>query len=203
MPTEQSTLVAGNVTITVSQASDLPGAVILGSQTIHSDGPIATIRGHTISAMSSGFVLISSDTDVPFTKTSATAEPTLVPLVAGSLTLTAEVVEGSSGAISIVGTTLAKEGDSATLQDGHTLRWKPSGIEIAHSNSTETMSSTVLTSSATIPIATVVDPSSSAPSRTVEYPTETSEPAESAGKKTLIGFLGMKVMMLLVVYAIY
>jgi hypothetical protein len=86
------------------------------------------------------------------------------------------------------------------------VRFKPSGIEIARSNLTETMSSTTLAGSSSstvpVPIATIVDPSESAPSRTVEYPTETSEPADSAGVRSSVCLLGMGVMMLFVAHAL-
>lgn len=200
-PTSYSTLVAADLTLTASQASDSPDAVVLGDHTFNSDDPVATISGHVMSAPSSDFVLVSSNSDITFTELTADSEPTLVPLVAGSLTVTAEVAEGSSGAISIGGTTLAKDGDFATLQDGYTVRFKPSGVEIARSNSTEFMSSTTLPGSSPtvpVPIATVVDASESAPSRTVENPTEASETADSAGEKSSVCLLGMGVMVFFV-----
>lgn len=172
-----STLVAGDLTVTASPVSSLPDAVVLGSHTFHPDDPVATISGHVISAISSGFVLVSSDAAVTFTEISANSDHSLVPLVAGSLTVTAEVAEGSSGAISVGGTTLAKDGDFATLQDGHTLRFNPSGIEVVQSNMTVLMS----TASETEPTAATT--STSTPSRTMEYPTESIETADSAGEK--------------------
>jgi hypothetical protein len=205
VPTGYSTLAAADLTITASQASGVPGAVVVGGHTFLSDDPVATISGFVVSALSSSLVLVSSDSHIPFTEIPASADPTFVPLAAGSLTVTAEVVEGSPGAFSVGGTTLAKDGDFATLQDGHTLRFKPSGIEIARSNSTELMSSTVSMSSAVVPIATVVIPSSSSsstPSRTVEYPTETSEPTDNAGGRSLVGLLGVSLMTLIVAYVL-
>lgn len=202
-PTEHSTLVAADLTVTVSRASDFPDAMVLGGHTFNSDNPVATISGHVISALSSDFVLMSSDSGITFTHFTDNSEPSLVPLVAGSLTVTAEVAKGSPGAISIGGTTLAKDGDFATLQDGYTVRFKPSGIEIARSNSTNLMSSTTLPGSSTtvpVPIATVVDASESTPSQTVEYPTETSEPADSSGEKSSVCSMSMSVMMMIVVY---
>jgi len=205
IPTAHSTLVAADLTVTASHASGSPDAVILGGHTFNSDNPVATISGYVVSASSSRFVLVSSDSAITFTQLTADSDPTLVPLVAGSLTVTAEVVEGSPGAISIGGTTLAKDGDFATLQDGYTVRLKPSGIEIARSNSTELMSSTTLPESSSnvpVPIATVVDASESTSSRTVEYPTETSEPADSAGEKSPVCLTSMSVMILMVVYVL-
>jgi hypothetical protein len=201
-PIELSTLVAADLTVTASRASDSPDAVILDGHTFHLNNPVATISGHVISALSSDFVLVSSDSAITFTELTPDSEPTRVSLVAGSLTVTAEVAEGSSGAISIGGTTLAKDGDFATLQDGYTVRFKPSGIEIARSNSTELMSSTSVSgssSTAPVPIATVVDPSESATSSTLESPTEASEPADSAGEKRAICLTSMGVMMMMIV----
>ncbi|KAM0711735.1 hypothetical protein Q7P35_001103 [Cladosporium inversicolor] len=205
-PTEYSTLVAADFIVTASRAFDSPDAVVLGGHTFHSDNPVATISGHVISALSSDIVLVSSDSAITFTRLTDNSNPTLVPLVAGSLTVTAEVAEGSSGAISIGGTTLANDGDFATLQDGYTVRVKSSGIEIARSNSTEFMSSTTMSGSSStvpVPIATVVDASESAPSRTEGYPTEASEPADSAGEKSSVCLLGMGLMMLSVAYLLY
>lgn len=202
-PTKYSILVAGDFTVTASRAAYSPDAVVLGGHTFNSDNPVATISGHVISASSSDFVLVSSNSAIMFSQVTADSTPSLVPLVAGSLTLTAEVAEGSPGAISIGGTTLAKEGDFATLQDGYTVRFKPSGIEIARSNSTAVMSSTtVLGSSSTVPvpIATVVDSSESATGQTEEHPTETSEPADSAGERSSSCLLGLGIMMLFVTY---
>ncbi|GAB7330399.1 hypothetical protein MBLNU13_g02019t1 [Cladosporium sp. NU13] len=205
-PTGYSTLVAADLTVTASRVSDSPDAVILGGHTFNSDNPVATISGHVVSASSSGFVLVSSDSAIPFTQHTDSSEPTLVPLVAGSLTVTAEVAEGSPGAISIGGTTLAKDSDFATLQDGYTVRFKPSGIEIARSNSTELMSLTTLSGSPStvpVPIATVVEESESTPSRTVEHPTETSKPADSVGERSSLCLSRMGIMMLFVAYALY
>jgi hypothetical protein len=68
------------------------------------------------------------------------------------------------------------------------------------------MSSTTLAGSSSstmsVPIATVVDPSESAPSRIVDYPTETREPADSAGVRSSVCLLGMRVLMLFVAYAL-
>jgi hypothetical protein len=203
--THYSTLAAEDLTVTASRASGSLNAIVLDGHTFNSTNPVATISGHVISALSSDLVLVSSSSVIPFTQLTADPDPALVQFVAGSLTITGEVAKGSPGAISIGGTTLAKDGDFATLQDGYTVRFKPSGIEIARSNSTGLMSSTTLSGSSTnvsVPIATVVDTSESAPSRTVEPPTETSEPADSAGGKNLACLLGMGVMMLFVAYAL-
>lgn len=67
-PTEHATLVAADLTITASRASGSPDAVILGGHTFNSDSPVAIISGHVISALSSDFVLVSSDSAIPFTK---------------------------------------------------------------------------------------------------------------------------------------
>ena len=204
-PTEYSTLVAADLTVTASRASGSPDAVVLGGHTFRPDSPVATISGHVISALSSDFVLMSSNTAITFIELTADSKPTLVPLIAGTLTITAEAAEGSPGAISIGGTTLAHDSDFATLQDGYTLRFKPSGIEIARSNSTAFMSSTTLDGSSStvpVPIATVVNPSGPTSSRTVEYPTEASGTADSAGGKSAVCLLGMGVMVMVVVYVL-
>jgi hypothetical protein len=178
------TLVAGDLTVTASQLSGSTGVIVLGSHTFQPDDPVATISGHIISALSSGLVLMSSDSTFTFTEVLADSSRSLVPLVAGSLTVTAEVAEGPSGAISVGGTTLAKDGDYATLEDGQTLRFNPSGIEVVGSNSTVLMSSMAETT------ASSVTSSTSGSSPTTGYSTETSAPSESSGEKISSGLLG-------------
>jgi hypothetical protein len=187
-----STLIAGDLTVTASQLSDSTGVIALGSHTLHPDDPVATISGHVISALSSGLVLVSSDSTATFTQIYTESSRSLVPLVAGSFTVTAEVAEGSSGAISVGGTTLAKESDYATLEDGHTLRFNPSGIEVVGSNSTVLMSSMAET---TAPSATS---STSGSSPTTGYSTETSAPSKSSGEKISSCLLGNLCMMMLI-----
>jgi hypothetical protein len=189
---EVSTLVAGDFTMTASQISGAPGVVELGSHTLRPDNPVVTISGHVISALPSGLVLVSSDSTLTFTEIPTHSSRTFVPLVAGSLTVTAEVAEGSSGAISVGGTTLAKDGDYATLEDGHTLRFNPSGIEVIESNSTVLMSSIIETT------ASSATSSTSGSSLTTGYSTETSTPAESSGEKTSSCLLGKLCMMMLI-----
>lgn len=175
---DQSTLAAGDLTVTASQVPGSPDAIALGGHTLHPDGPVATISGHVISAKSSGVVFLTSGSAVAFTEVPGNPSHSLVPLVAGSLTVTAEAVAASSGAISVGGTTLAEPGDFATLEDGQTLRLDSSGIEVVRSNSTIRMST------ATESTATSATFSSSTSSRTAEYPTETSATAESVGSRS-------------------
>jgi hypothetical protein len=196
-PPHLSTLIAGDLTITASQLSGSTGSIVLGSHTLRPDDPVATISGQVISALSSGLVLISPDSTFTFTEVPTDSSRSLVPLVAGSLTVTAEVAEGSSGAISVGGTTLAKDGDYATLENGHTLRFNPSGIEIVGPNSTVLMSSVVDTT------ASSATSSTTGSSSTTGYATETSALAESSGERIsscLLGKLCVCTMMLIAVF---
>lgn len=100
-------------------------------------------------------------------------------LAAGLFTVTAEIVSGSPGAIEVGGTTLAEDGDIATLEGGQVLRFGSSGIAVVQSDTTVVMSSVNATGTATSSFESY--------STLVEYPAVTSESEviESGAEKNL------------------
>lgn len=119
---------------------------------------------------SSGGVFTTDD--MPSVVVAAPEESNAIHLAVPSLTITANTINGSPGAFSVGGTTLAEEGDIATLESGETLLFEPSGIAVVRGSTTIGMSSIGLDGAATT--------SASEPSSTS---TVSSESAADAGEQ--------------------
>ncbi|KAL1584554.1 hypothetical protein WHR41_07012 [Cladosporium halotolerans] len=171
-----STLPAPGITVAVSHVAESPGVVVIDGQTLAPEEPLATVSSYVISVSSTKLVVLSSGGVEIHSQVDGTRTRGEMTLAAGSLTVTANAIDGPSRAISVGGTTLTKEGDSVVLDGGETVKLTSSCVAFVGSNTTALLSTVTRSDSVSTTKSSALPP-------VIEWPVESSatqsQPAES------------------------
>ena len=140
-PPAEATITAGSATITAVQVPGSTGLVVIDGSTLSLGGAALTVSGQTLSLGASGIIAAGAGvtTTIPFSAAPVESEvPGEAIITAGSRTLTAIEVPGTTGLVAINGHTISI-GGSPMVMAGQTLSLAPSGIIAAGAGGTSTI----------------------------------------------------------------